>query len=645
MGNLNCNTNRCDSLMDNCNNCDLVTTTKPINEKEDDKNLYKDKHNDTISNNIVNIDYNHEINESSYLKTEELIFEKLYNNNDLKMNKPNNTIYKNRFSLSINKPKVLQYNTEKIKEGINDNEIDKCQEISISKTSYINQINKTINNSIIHSKPVNNNPYYTHRFSNSKFIDIKDSSKFILSYHNYEINSNDIYDDFGNKSYSNIINICNLDKNEITLIEKDAIYKGKVHYGSKEGEGILFFPKYNITYQGNFINDKFNGKGVLCNDEFIYKGNFKDNMKHNYGELLSFKGCYSYKGCWKFNKRNGVGEEIFENGIKYIGDYLNNNPHGNGKMMFSDGSYYEGEFNNGSFDGIGELVFKNLKCCKNIGSIDIKEYYDNNSNTSFSEEIILKKRKKQGKYRISNSSNVLPKMRTSFNYKNNNNKSFILNNYNNKMRSSSIIFRASNNNNAHHDLIISNKKSQLSRLSKLSKKSRTSLLLSNGDCKYIGEFKNNCFNGYGKLIKTNKVFFGVFANDKKMGLGMERNLSTNKVIIGIWKENKLSKDEHFLTEYNSNFNLYGDNDTSNTGVIKFSNIANAYDVHNINNRENYYINKGNDDKENFNNLNTKSCFNNNTLANANKANKNRNNDKAIMMKFFCKYFDQLEEEN
>ena len=70
----------------------------------------------------------------------------------------------------------------------------------------------------------------------------------------------------------------------------------------RHGKGKLYNKNGNITYEGDFINDKYEGNG---------KYNWED------GEY--------YIGQWKNGKRYGKGKLYYKNGsIKYEGDWLDN---------------------------------------------------------------------------------------------------------------------------------------------------------------------------------------------------------------------------------------------------------------------------------------------------------------------------------
>jgi hypothetical protein len=52
--------------------------------------------------------------------------------------------------------------------------------------------------------------------------------------------------------------------------------------------------------------------------------------------------------------KHGKGTDIFANGDRYSGDYVNGKPNGFGTYTWANGSYYEGEFKNGLKHGKGK---------------------------------------------------------------------------------------------------------------------------------------------------------------------------------------------------------------------------------------------------------------------------------------------------
>ena len=57
------------------------------------------------------------------------------------------------------------------------------------------------------------------------------------------------------------------------------VYDGSWKEGMKDGRGELRYKLENISYVGDFSDDKFCGMGVFCNDSIRFQGKFKNNNK------------------------------------------------------------------------------------------------------------------------------------------------------------------------------------------------------------------------------------------------------------------------------------------------------------------------------------------------------------------------------
>lgn len=80
----------------------------------------------------------------------------------------------------------------------------------------------------------------------------------------------------------------------------------------------------------------------------VYKGNFKDGLKHGKG-ILTTRNNRSYEGDWKNDKPHGFGINTFPNGKIYTGNFVKGKPVGDGKWTYADGRIYNGTWVNGAF--------------------------------------------------------------------------------------------------------------------------------------------------------------------------------------------------------------------------------------------------------------------------------------------------------
>ena len=137
------------------------------------------------------------------------------------------------------------------------------------------------------------------------------------------INENDEYDGYGTIKY-------HINNTPLELSEKQEVQI--------------------VKYEGNFTNGHKNGKGKeTYNNDDIYIGNFKNNLRDGSGILYSKDGTIKYSGQWSNN-------ETINTIIYYERDNKNNKK-----------TYY-GSFKTGKYDGLGVLFDSN----ENI--IQIGEY-------------------------------------------------------------------------------------------------------------------------------------------------------------------------------------------------------------------------------------------------------------------------------
>ena len=115
------------------------------------------------------------------------------------------------------------------------------------------------------------------------------------------------------------------------------------------------------TYIGPYVNNQKNGQGkLIVPDQFIYKGNFKNDLFDGYGEYISKQ--YNYYGNYACGQKCGKGKEInLIKNIEYNGEFKDDKKEGFGKEKSSDGSIYIGEFKENKKHGEGTLILNGIK--------------------------------------------------------------------------------------------------------------------------------------------------------------------------------------------------------------------------------------------------------------------------------------------
>ena len=126
-------------------------------------------------------------------------------------------------------------------------------------------------------------------------------------------------------------------------------YIGEFKNGLRHGKGTEYYPNGNITYQGDFINDQFEGFGTYVLENGVYYvGEWKFGLRHGKGTLYYADGKIKYKGDWINDKFDGYGIYYLDNGDgqHYQGQFKNGEFHGKGAFYSSDGKImHEGNFN------------------------------------------------------------------------------------------------------------------------------------------------------------------------------------------------------------------------------------------------------------------------------------------------------------
>lgn len=192
---------------------------------------------------------------------------------------------------------------------------------------------------------------------------------------------------------------------------RGATYEGEFKNDDFHGHGLYIDPNEQITYRGQFANNKKNGWGYITttnamgsgmvygmfeNDLFVKGSGTRFSKYSNSGDDSKQEGEFENDKLVKGKKSymNGLIEEgDFENGeiiygkttfpcgsvyvgtyddqgdldgvgtlvgkFKYHGEYQHGKMSGFGVITYPDGSVYEGQFKNDRKDGMGKLTLPN----------------------------------------------------------------------------------------------------------------------------------------------------------------------------------------------------------------------------------------------------------------------------------------------
>ena len=109
----------------------------------------------------------------------------------------------------------------------------------------------------------------------------------------------------------------------------------------------------NSFYDGEFVDGKFHGEGLLQQPGLIYQGAFIKGEKHGKGVLIHRDGT-RYEGIWDAQMLGGVAKVEWPQG-SYEGEVRGGRFHGKGELRYRNGQSYQGEFANGLRHGVGRM--------------------------------------------------------------------------------------------------------------------------------------------------------------------------------------------------------------------------------------------------------------------------------------------------
>lgn len=145
-----------------------------------------------------------------------------------------------------------------------------------------------------------------------------------------------------------------------TYVADGITYEGEFLNKKFHGKGRMVSPD-GATYEGEWFNGNKHGTGTLNRtDGSTYVGEFRDDQFNGQGTLTDARGTI-WSGYWVNGTLNGDGSITMADGTLYSGGMVNNQYQGNGSITYPDGTYYEGQFANGQYQGKGELTFADGK--------------------------------------------------------------------------------------------------------------------------------------------------------------------------------------------------------------------------------------------------------------------------------------------
>ena len=180
-------------------------------------------------------------------------------------------------------------------------------------------------------------------------------------------------------------------------------YIGKIVDGKMHGKGIMYYKNNSIMYDGDFVDNKFEGNGKFIYDDGIYYiGQFVKGEKHGKGKLYDKNGNLIYEGDFMNDKIEGEGK-IFDNDEYYIGQFEDGEKKGKGKEFYKNGKLkYEGFFDNDVYEGNGKFIYEDDDYYIGQWHKGLKEgkgiLYDKNNKIKYDGNYINNKYGGKGKY-------------------------------------------------------------------------------------------------------------------------------------------------------------------------------------------------------------------------------------------------------
>ena len=176
----------------------------------------------------------------------------------------------------------------------------------------------------------------------------------------------------------------------------------------RNGDGIEYYENGDLKYDGNFVNDEYDGNGIFHhNNNLIYVGSFKNGKKNGFGFVVKndeiiLKGIFENGKLieshnnninhqnhldipnqslnYNIDKNNIINNTNYENNLSTNNNYSNNVVYKTNNN-FSSNNYYT--INNITMNKHNENEFKNASEVDNILSNKMEKYNEKKNNNTF----------------------------------------------------------------------------------------------------------------------------------------------------------------------------------------------------------------------------------------------------------------------
>jgi hypothetical protein len=126
--------------------------------------------------------------------------------------------------------------------------------------------------------------------------------------------------------------------------------------GVRHGSGTLAFEGHSqLRYAGAWHQDQKHGWGMMQYPSgALYEGDWFHDKKHGFGTMYWTSRMERYRGAWKNNKPDGVGEHVWYGGApgshdthaamiccnRYVGMHSGGHRQGEGCMQYASGTEF-----------------------------------------------------------------------------------------------------------------------------------------------------------------------------------------------------------------------------------------------------------------------------------------------------------------
>ena len=286
-----------------------------------------------------------------------------------KISEKNNSNHNHNFvNINLCKNKVKNCSTFYANRGLSIEEKEKS-ETSLEEINSSNEKNETNNISI---NDLSNSLNSSNKVSNQENINNFNKKTNITNITNIIRLNKAPFKNLNTKTNNyiklsnNNIKPKNISFNYVTKKYPNGNYKGYILNDKREKTGIMIFDN-GAKYEGQWKNDKKNGKGVFTSSHYYdcenfvgmkYEGEFKDDKFDGYG-ITTYTNGDRYEGEWKNNKQYGSGTVTYFNGEKYEGEWKEGMFDGIGTFFLKNGERFEGRFKNNKYNGYGKYFYLN----------------------------------------------------------------------------------------------------------------------------------------------------------------------------------------------------------------------------------------------------------------------------------------------